>query len=79
MAIFYKYDQRQNKHAVYAIEVKDENDNLIGFRPLVHRWHPSGGIVEEISENYPELKWKVFSTPEKARTFAQDFFENLKT
>jgi hypothetical protein len=78
MAHFFSYDDSLYKHRIFGIEVKNEKDELLGYRPLVERNPKSGGLVENVSELFPNLKWKVFSTEKLARDFAIDFFINLK-
>ena len=78
MAHFFNYDDVKNKHHIYGLEVKNEKDLIIGYRPIVLRHPKDGGIMEEISNQYPQVKWKVFSTEKLARDFAIDFFNSLR-
>lgn len=73
---FFSYDRCRNKHRIYAIEVKNEKGELLGYRPMVDRSPKEGGRIEEISDLFPALKWKVFSTEEICIGFAIDFFTN---
>jgi hypothetical protein len=79
MARFFYYDQGKHKHRIFEIPVKNEKDELVGYRPQVHRFDAEkGGIVEPISDQYEALKWKIFSTEKLCRDFAIEFFNNLK-
>lgn len=78
MAHYFNYDKVEHKHRIYSIEVKNEKNEIVGYRPLVERFDAKkSGTVEQISDKYPQLKWKVFSTPELARDFAITFFQSL--
>ncbi|WP_276975461.1 hypothetical protein [Flavobacterium filum] len=77
MAHFFNYDKGENRHRIYGFEVKNENDELVGYRPVVQRYPKNGGISEQISDQYPLLKWKIFSTEKLARDFAIEFFGSL--
>ena len=77
MAHFFSYDNLENRHTFYGFEVKNEKGETVGYRPIIHRCPKNGGMVENISERYPQLKYKVFSTEDLARDFAIKLFKNL--
>lgn len=79
MAHFFSYDNLKHKHRIYAFEVKNEEGELLGFRPVVHRFDAKkGGIVETISDKYPAVQYAVFSTEDLARNFAINYFDKLE-
>ena len=77
MAHFFNYDRCENKHQIYAFEVKNEKDETVGYRPVVNRHPKNGGWSEQISDKYAQLKWNVFSTEKLAYDFAVEFFKKL--
>lgn len=77
MAHFFNYDRCENKHRIYGLEVKNEKGEIVGYRPVVQRHPKNGGISEQISDQYPQVKWKIFSTEKLARDFAIEFFNSL--
>lgn len=77
MGYLFKYDKGVHKHHIYALEVKNEKEELIGYRPLVHAIY--GRSMKEVSNLYPnELAFKVFSDEKNCRNFAIDFFQKLQ-
>lgn len=79
MAHFFTYDNGFHKHQIFGIETKNEKGETVGFRPIVQRVNAKeGGIVEQISDKYPQVKWKIFSTEKLAREFAIKFFIELQ-
>jgi hypothetical protein len=78
MAHFFNYDRGENKHRIYAFELINEKQEVVGYRPIVERNHKNGGIVETISENFFDLKYKIFSTDKLAREYAITYFNKLK-
>jgi len=79
MAHFFNYDFCKNKHQIYGLEVKNEKGEIVGYRPLVQRFPKHGGVVEVVSESFPQVKWKIFSSEKLARDFAIKFFNSLDT
>lgn len=77
MAYFFSYDQLKHKHRIYVYAVKNEKDEVVGYRPIVERFPVKGGVVEKISDYYPQFRSRVWSTEELAREFAYNFFEEL--
>lgn len=77
MAFYFSYDNADNKHQIYAYEAKNEKGELVGYRPVVQRHPKNGGVSEQISDQYPAVKWKIFSSEQLARDFAIDFFNSL--
>jgi len=78
MAHFFSYDRCENRHHIYCFDVKNEKDEIVGYRPVVFRTPRDGGISIQISDQYSQFKWKVFSTEKLARDFAINFFESLE-
>jgi hypothetical protein len=79
MAHFFRYDKGEYKHRIFGIEVRNEKNELLGYRPVVDRSPKGFGVIEEVSDLYPALKWRVFSTEKLARDAGIDFFEKLET
>lgn len=78
MGQFFNYDNAKNRHQICAIPVENEKGELLGFRPHVIRSDAKkGGIAETISDRFPALKWKVFSSEKICREYASDFFKDL--
>ena len=78
MAHFFTYDNGFYKHQIFGIETKNEKGKIVGYRPMVQRVNAKeGGVVEQISDKYPQVKWKIFSTENLAREFAIQFFMEL--
>jgi hypothetical protein len=73
MSVYFNYDKCENKHFIYAYPAK--NGEVIGFRPVVHR-SLKGGVVEDVTPNYPELN-KILPTERQARDFAINLFNDL--
>lgn len=79
MAHYFNYDSGIYKHRIYGIETKNEKGEIVGYRPMVQRVHAkNGGVVEQISDKHPQVKWKIFSTERFARDFAIQFFRQLQ-
>lgn len=81
MAQFFSYDNGKHKHRIHGIAAFNEKDEVVGYRPVVDRFDENAevSVVEQISDQHPQLKWKIFSTNKLARDFAIDFFCNLPT
>lgn len=79
MAHYFNYDFGKHKHRIMALPTSNENGEIIGFRPVVLRCDANnGGVVEQVSDNYPGIKWKIFSNERLCRDFAIDFFNSLE-
>jgi hypothetical protein len=77
MAHYFNYDKNENKHQIFGVQVKNEKDEIVGYRPVVNKSPKGGGTMDEISDQYPQIKWKIFSTEKLARDCAIEFFNNL--
>lgn len=80
MASYWNYDNSKHKHRIMALEVKNELDIIVGFRPVVFRHDPKEScVMEEISERLYGLKWKIFTTEKACREFTYDFMSKINT
>lgn len=77
MAMFFNYDNGAHKHSIAGFVCKNEKNEIVGYRPVVDRHPKGGGIVETISDRFPQVKWSIFSTEKLARDFAINYFGEL--
>jgi hypothetical protein len=76
MDYLFNYDGGRHKHLIIAIEVRNEKNELLGYRPVVAR---DNSMQETpISERYSDLKYRVFTNKRLCREFAVEFFSNLE-
>jgi len=74
MAHYFSYDRLKHAHTVFAVEVKDENDKVLGFRAVVTRVPKGGGLNDNVSERFGKLKYICFSSEKAAIEHAVVFF-----
>lgn len=61
-----------------ALPIKNEKEEIIGFKPIVDRVDKDGGITQSISRYYVELDSLAFSSEKICRAYAVDFFGELE-
>ena len=78
MAHFFSYDNMKHKHRIYSFEVRNELNELLGYRAEVSRSDAKkGGIVEDVT--LKKIRHKVFTTERKAIDYAADCMIELKS
>lgn len=79
MAYFFRYDKGQHKHRIYAISRTDRNGQFSGYSAIVERFDKDKfGVVENISLQFVAFRGVRFPDEKACRTWAIEFFENLK-
>jgi len=78
MAHFFSYDNLKHKHRIYSFEVRNELNELLGYRAEVSRVDAKkGGIVEDVT--LKKIRHKVFTTERKAKDYAAECMIELKS
>ena len=77
MAHFFGYSDK--KHRIYAFEIKNELEEVVGYRPHVERYPPEGGLSEVVSDKLNDLRWKCFTTEKLAREYAIKYFSEIES